>query len=132
VSTMSGRGARGTKGLPAGSGERSRRARRATPVIALAATAFAIGAILGSGHHSSPQQSVAEQFAGAWAREDYATMYGDIDEASRRRISASAFAAAYQAAARTAAGREATETARSRCPCAWARGCGEPSRRACT
>lgn len=99
---MSGRGARGTRGLPAGSDERSRRARRATPVIALAATAFAIGAILGSGHHSSPQQSAAEQFAGAWAREDYATMYGDIDEASRRRISASAFAAAYQAAARTA------------------------------
>jgi cell division protein FtsI/penicillin-binding protein 2 len=71
-------------------------------VIALAATAFAIGAIFGSGQHSSPQQSVAEQFARAWARDDYATMYGDIDEASQRRISASAFAAAYQAATRTA------------------------------
>jgi peptidoglycan glycosyltransferase len=102
VSTTSGRGARGTRGLPAGSGERSRRARRATPVIALAAIAFVIGAIFGSGHRSSPQQSVAEQFARAWARDDYATMYGDIDEASQRRISASAFAAAYQAAARTA------------------------------
>lgn len=71
-------------------------------MLALAATAFIVGAIFGSGRHSSPQLSVAEQFARAWAREDYATMYDDIDEASRQRISASAFAAAYQAAARTA------------------------------
>jgi penicillin-binding protein A len=70
--------------------------------MALAAVAFALGAIFGSGHHNSPQQSIAEQFARAWARGDYATMYGDIDDASRRRISASAFAAAYRAAARTA------------------------------
>ncbi|HEX4837497.1 MAG TPA: penicillin-binding transpeptidase domain-containing protein, partial [Solirubrobacteraceae bacterium] len=82
--------------------ERRRRAQRARPVIALAATAFAIGAIVGSAHHSSPQRSIAEQFARAWAHSDYATMYNDIDDASRRRISASAFAAAYQAAARTA------------------------------
>jgi penicillin-binding protein A len=71
-------------------------------VIALAAIAFALGAIFGSGHHSSPQLSVAEQFARAWTRGDYATMYGDIDNASRRRTSASGFAAAYQGAARTA------------------------------
>jgi penicillin-binding protein A len=71
-------------------------------VIALAAVALVIGAIFGSGHHSSAQQGVAEQFARAWARADYATMYDDIDAASRRRISASAFAAAYRAAARMA------------------------------
>ena len=79
-----------------------RRTRRATPVIALAAVAFVIGAILGSGHNGSPQQSLAEQFSRAWARNDYATMYDDIDDASRRRITASAFAAAYKLAARTA------------------------------
>jgi peptidoglycan glycosyltransferase len=84
------------------SNEHHLRARRATPMIALAAIAFAVGAIFGSGHHGSPQQGLAEQFARAWARSDYATMYGDIDEASQRRISASAFAAAYRAAARTA------------------------------
>ncbi|MFZ1155782.1 MAG: NTF2-like N-terminal transpeptidase domain-containing protein, partial [Solirubrobacteraceae bacterium] len=84
------------------SNEHRRRIRRATPVIALAAVAFIVGAIFGSGHHSSPQQSLAEQFATAWARKDYATMYGDIDEASQRRISPSAFAAAYQAATLTA------------------------------
>jgi peptidoglycan glycosyltransferase len=71
-------------------------------VIALAAIAFAVGTLFGSAHHGSPQQSVAEQFASAWARDDYATMYDDIDEASQRRISVSAFAAAYRAAARTA------------------------------
>jgi penicillin-binding protein A len=78
------------------------RARRARAVIALAAVAFAVGAIFGSAHSDSPRTSVAERFARAWARGDYATMYGDIDDASQRRISQSAFAAAYHAAARTA------------------------------
>jgi cell division protein FtsI/penicillin-binding protein 2 len=71
-------------------------------VIALAAVAFTIGVIFGSGHHSSPEQGLVEQFARAWAREDYAIMYDDIDIASQRRTTASAFAAAYRAAARTA------------------------------
>ncbi|HEY5195166.1 MAG TPA: penicillin-binding transpeptidase domain-containing protein [Solirubrobacteraceae bacterium] len=78
------------------------RTRRAVPVIALAAVAFVVGAIFGSGHHDSPQLGVAEQFARAWTRSDYATMYGDIDDVSQREISPSAFASAYQAAARTA------------------------------
>jgi peptidoglycan glycosyltransferase len=71
-------------------------------MIALAAIAFVIGAILGSGHHGSAQQAVAERFARAWARSDYVTMYNDISDAAQRVISPSAFAAAYQAAARTA------------------------------
>ncbi len=71
-------------------------------MIALAVIAFAVGAILGSGHHGSTQQSLAEQFARAWARSDYVTMYNEIDAAAQHRISPSAFAAAYQAAARTA------------------------------
>jgi peptidoglycan glycosyltransferase len=68
----------------------------------MAAVAFVIGAILGAGHHASPRLSLAEHFARAWTREDYAGMYGDIDDKAQRRISASAFAAAYGAAARTA------------------------------
>jgi peptidoglycan glycosyltransferase len=71
-------------------------------MIALAAIAFLVGAIAGSGHHSSAGQSLAEQFAGAWTHGDYATMYDDIDAAAQRRISASRFAAAYREAARTA------------------------------
>jgi penicillin-binding protein A len=71
-------------------------------VIALAAVAFLVGAVFGSAHGGSPQMGVAEQFARAWTRGDYATMYEDIDDASRRQISAGTFASAYQAAARTA------------------------------
>jgi penicillin-binding protein A len=78
------------------------------PVIGLAATAFIVGAIFGAGHHSSPQQRVAEQFAKAWERNDFATMYSEIDEASQRAISASAFAADYQADAREATERGLT------------------------
>lgn len=71
-------------------------------MIALAVVAFLIGAIVGSGHHGSARQQVAERFAKAWVHRDYAAMYGDIDDASRQAISASSFTAAYQAAARVA------------------------------
>jgi penicillin-binding protein A len=84
------------------SSERARRTRRALPVLALATIAFAIGAIFGSGHHRSPQLSLAEQFVRAWAHTNYAAMYSKIDEASQHRVSASAFADAYRAAAATA------------------------------
>ncbi len=82
----------------------TRRMRRARPVIALAGVAFAIGLIVGANHGSSAANTLAGQFAAAWARSDYATMYADIDAASRRRTSASEFAAAYQDALRTATG----------------------------
>jgi penicillin-binding protein A len=76
--------------------------RRAAPVAAMATVAFILGAILGAGHHASPRLSLAEHFARAWARKDYAEMYGDTVEPIRHRVSASAFATAYEAAARTA------------------------------
>jgi penicillin-binding protein A len=82
--------------------ERERRMRRARPMIALAAVAFAIGAIFGAGHHSSPQLSLARSFVSAWTRGDYATMYEEIDSASQRGLSPSHFAAAYRAASTTA------------------------------
>ncbi|MFZ1924817.1 MAG: NTF2-like N-terminal transpeptidase domain-containing protein, partial [Solirubrobacteraceae bacterium] len=84
------------------SNDRRRRARRAVPVIALAAVAFLVGAVVGSGHGGSPQLGLAERFAHAWTHDNYASMYEDIDATSQRRMSASTFADAYQAAARTA------------------------------
>jgi cell division protein FtsI/penicillin-binding protein 2 len=78
------------------------RTRRATPVIALAVVAFALGVVFGSGHKGSPRTRVAESFAKAWAREDYAAMYADIDTSSQQTLSASALASAYREAARTA------------------------------
>jgi peptidoglycan glycosyltransferase len=76
--------------------------RRAAPVIALAAIAFLVGAVVGSGHGSSPQLGLAEQYARAWTHGDYATMYDDIEATAQRQMSASTFAGAYQRAARTA------------------------------
>ncbi len=75
----------------------SRRTRRARPVIALAAAAFATGAIFGADHHSSsPAPALAARFAAAWARGDYATMYGELAPSSQREVSASEFARAYR------------------------------------
>src|SRR5436309_3073536 len=80
----------------------SDRLRRARPVIALAAVAFAIGVIVGAGHGPSARDRLAASFVGAWAKRDYARMYLDLDVGSRRAISAGAFAEGYQRALRTA------------------------------
>jgi cell division protein FtsI/penicillin-binding protein 2 len=45
---------------------------------------------------------LAEQYARAWTHGDYASMYADIDATAQGQMSASTFAGAYQAAARTA------------------------------
>jgi peptidoglycan glycosyltransferase len=97
-----------------GSDARRRRVRLAVPAMVLGAIAFLTGAIVGSGHKSSAQQSLAEQFAKAWVHGDYATMYDDIDPAERQRISAGRFAAAYRQAARTATESSLRVTGRAR------------------
>lgn len=82
--------------------EQTLRVRRARPVIALAAVAFAIGAIVGANSGSSPADSLAEKFVGQWARAEYAAMYAEIDAASRRSVSADEFVSAYHDAMNTA------------------------------
>ena len=71
-------------------------------MLALAGVAFAIGAVVGAQHSGSPADALAERFVAAWTNGDYATMYSDIDAASQRATSASAFANAYEEALRTA------------------------------
>jgi hypothetical protein len=66
----------------------SDRLRRARPVIALAALAFAIGVIAGAGHGASARDRLAARFLSAWTKGDYARMYLDLDAASRRTTSA--------------------------------------------
>jgi peptidoglycan glycosyltransferase len=87
---------------PAGAlGPRAHRLRpnqRMRPMIAVAGTAFLVGVIVGAGHGSSPAHRLATHFTTAWARGDYATMYADVDAATQRRISVTAFADAYRAA----------------------------------
>jgi penicillin-binding protein A len=76
--------------------------RRARPVAALASVAFAIGAIAGAQHGGSAASTLAGRFVSAWTRGDYATMYTDIDPASRHGMTAGEFAAVYRQAMRTA------------------------------
>jgi transpeptidase family protein/MecA-like transpeptidase family protein/penicillin-binding protein len=78
------------------------RVRRARPVIALAAVAFAIGAIVGANSGASPADALAEKFVALWAKGRYVAMYGEIDAASQRRISAEQFVSDYHQAMNTA------------------------------
>ena len=71
-------------------------------MLALAAVAFAAGAIVGAQSGASATQSLGDRYAEAWARSDYASMYADLDAASKRAITATRFAAAYEAAQRIA------------------------------
>ena len=82
--------------------EQTLRVRRARPVIALAAVAFAIGAIVGANNGASPADSFAEKFVHEWAKAEYAAMYADVDAASRRSVSADEFVSAYHEAMNTA------------------------------
>jgi penicillin-binding protein A len=82
--------------------------------MALAAIAFLVGAIAGSGHGGSAGQRLSEQFVSAWTRGDYATMYNDVDPTERGRISASRFEAVYRQAARTATETELKAIGRAR------------------
>ncbi|MHB8235076.1 MAG: penicillin-binding transpeptidase domain-containing protein [Solirubrobacteraceae bacterium] len=82
--------------------EQTLRLRRARPVIALAAVAFAIGVIVGANGGSSSADSLAQRFVAAWAHDDYAAMYADVDASTRRSLNADEFAAAYHEAMRTA------------------------------
>jgi len=87
---------------PSSTEKRAGRLRRVWPVVALASVAFATGAIVGAHHTASAEESLASRFVRAWTQRDYARMYLDLDASSQRSISAAEFAAAYQAALRTA------------------------------
>jgi peptidoglycan glycosyltransferase len=77
-----------------------RRSQRVRPMIALAAISFAVGAIVGAAHSgSSSAPALASRFVAAWARGDYASMYGEITPAAQREIAPGEFAAAYREAA---------------------------------
>src|SRR3954452_3990874 len=71
-------------------------------VGALAAVALAAGVIVGASAGETSSERVAERFAAAWERGDYARMYALVDEDTRRRNTSSQFAARYRAAADTA------------------------------
>jgi hypothetical protein len=96
------------------SDNRHLRLRRARPVLALAAVAFLTGAIVGANRGSSPSVGVAETYAQAWSRGDYAQMYGLISPAAQHQTSPGAFAAVHRAAMRTATATGAAVAGRPR------------------
>jgi len=67
----------------------------------LAGAAFAAGAVLGAVHVPSSQR-VAERFAAAWTRGDFAAMYSELSPPEQGRVRRGAFTAAYQRALDTA------------------------------
>jgi len=82
--------------------ERTDRLRRARPVLVLAGVAFVLGAIVGADHGSDAAYGLATRFADAWSHRNYVAMYGDLDTASKRAISAQGLADECEHALRTA------------------------------
>ncbi len=80
---------------------RRRLLRRALPALLVAATAFAAGLAVGASHTPADAR-VAERFADAWRRGDYAGMWAELTPALQRRLDAATLARAYRAAAATA------------------------------
>ncbi len=70
-------------------------------LVGAAALAVVLGVLVGGGAGGT-ERATARRFASAWARGDYARMYGLLDAAARARTSFQDFAAAYRDAAATA------------------------------
>jgi peptidoglycan glycosyltransferase len=73
---------------------------RALPLVLVALVAFILGAIAGA--PDSEEKETAQRFAAAWAAGDYASMYAELDEESRRRVPRKRFAQTYREAAEVA------------------------------
>jgi cell division protein FtsI/penicillin-binding protein 2 len=73
---------------------------RTLPLTLIALVAFVLGARAGTA--GSPDEEAAQRFADAWARSEYASMYRELNPASRRQIELNDFALAYRDAAMVA------------------------------
>jgi cell division protein FtsI/penicillin-binding protein 2 len=75
--------------------ERRRRVvTRTLPLALIALVAFVVGAMAGA--PGSPNKEAAERFADAWQRNEFASMYKQLNPASRRAIELNDFALAYR------------------------------------
>jgi cell division protein FtsI/penicillin-binding protein 2 len=77
------------------------------PLLVLAVGAFAGGVITGA-RHEPEERRLADRFARAWEREDYASMWGMLTDRSRAETPLRRFARAYRNAAQTATVRRIT------------------------
>ena len=76
--------------------------RRRGALLALILLAAVIGAIVALTRGSSSANALAISYTRAWAHGNYGSMYADLDAPSQARVSSTAFAHAYAAAAVTA------------------------------
>jgi penicillin-binding protein A len=88
------------KSLPPEVERRRRLVTRTLPLTILAVIAFALGALAGA--PGSPQKDAARRFTEAWAQDDFAAMYRELNIASRRSLSEADFVMAYRKATETA------------------------------
>ncbi|HEX2084394.1 MAG TPA: penicillin-binding transpeptidase domain-containing protein [Solirubrobacteraceae bacterium] len=95
-----GRGYRQRPGRPA-DGRRERLLRHLAPILLVALLALVVGMVMGARHRPA-EQDVADDYAAAFARGDYAAMYDLITEEARRRVTEAQFAAAHEDAKATA------------------------------
>jgi peptidoglycan glycosyltransferase len=82
--------------MPTQAERRRRLLTRAVPLALVALVAFVVGAATGT--PGSPGKEAADNFAEAWATKNYAAMYRELNDASRARVGAKQFAAAYRKA----------------------------------
>jgi peptidoglycan glycosyltransferase len=77
--------------------ERRRRlVTRTLPLAIIATVSFIVGA--GTGAPGSPEKETAERYTQAWARDEFAAMYRELNPASQRAITVNDFAKAYREA----------------------------------
>jgi penicillin-binding protein A len=69
---------------------------RTLPLAIIAIVAFVVGASAGA--PGSPEKEAAERFADAWANDEFAAMYRELNPASRAAIAVNDFATAYREA----------------------------------
>jgi peptidoglycan glycosyltransferase len=85
--------------LPSAVERRRRLVTRALPLTLIAVVAFVLGASAGA--PGSPNRESARRFADAWAAGEFATMYRELNPASRQEIELNDFVLAYREAAET-------------------------------
>jgi cell division protein FtsI/penicillin-binding protein 2 len=83
---------------------RRRLTQRLVPLVVIAVGAFAVG-VYAAATREPPEQKVAEKFARAWQRSDYATMYALVADDVRATVPFAQFLHAYREAARLATAR---------------------------
>jgi cell division protein FtsI/penicillin-binding protein 2 len=91
------------KSLPPEVERRRRLLTRMLPLAIIAVVAFALGASAGA--PGSPDKDAAKRFTEAWANGEFAAMYRELNDASKRAVSRGEFVAAYREAEGTATAR---------------------------